>query len=269
MHSGQLDLGAGAALHWWASGLTRPLVLVHPSGTDHTLWDPVLPGLPADRDTVRYDLRGHGCSPPGSGTFRHADDLLRLLTGLGLDRVDLVGASYGAQVAVEAAAAAPDRVRALALLAPSMPGHAWSEEVTAPARAQAAALAAGDADAAVRVWMDTWVRGPRRDWAELDPAVRDRLEPPLRRSFAWAAGEETATALDADPKWAARLAAVRRPALVAVGDRDLDDCGRIAKALGDLLAARPVTLPAVGHLVPAEDPAGTGALLAGFLAGLD
>jgi pimeloyl-ACP methyl ester carboxylesterase len=268
VESGQLDLGAGAELHWWASGFTRPLVLIHPSGTDHTLWDPVLPGLPADRATIRYDLRGHGCSPPGSGGFRHADDLLRLLAGLGLDRVDIVGSSYGGQVAVEVAAAAPNRVRALALLGSSMPGHAWSEEVTAPARAQAAALAAGEIDDAVRVWMDTWVRGPRRDWADLDPAVRARLEPPLRRSFAWAAGG-AATALDGDPDWAARLAAVRRPALVAVGDRDLDDCGRIAGALGDLLAVRPVVLPAVGHLVPAEDPAGTGALLTDFLAGLD
>jgi pimeloyl-ACP methyl ester carboxylesterase len=266
--SGQLDLGGGAELHWWASGFTRPLLLVHPSGTDHSLWDPMIGELPADRDTISYDLRGHGCSPPGSGTYRHSDDLLRLLYGLGLEHVDVVGASYGGQVAAEAAAAAPERVRALALLGPSMSGHAWSEEATASARAQAAALAAGDEDEAVRVWMDTWVRGPRRDWANLDPALRDRLEPPLRRSFAWAAAA-AASAVEADPGWAARLAAVRRPALVAVGGQDLDDCGQIACALGDLLAVRPVVLPGAGHLLPVEDPAATGALLTDFLAALE
>ena len=268
MESGQLDLGAGAALHWWASGFARPVLLVHPSGTDHRLWDPVLPELPADRDTVRYDLRGHGCSPPGRGAFRHAEDLLRLLDGLGLDRVDLVGASYGGQVAVEAAVAAPDRVRGLALLGPSMPGHAWSDEVTVRALALEAALAAGDVDGAVRWWMDTWVRGPHRDWADLDPAVRGRLEAPLRRSFGWARQATGATELGADPDWAERLAAVRRPALVAVGDRDVADCRRIAGVLGELLAVRPLALPGLGHLVAAEDPAATGALLTGFLEAL-
>jgi pimeloyl-ACP methyl ester carboxylesterase len=236
VESGQVDRGAGAALAWWSSGAGRPLVLVHPSGTDHTLWDPLLPALPPGRRLIRYDLRGHGGSPLGSGSYRHADDLLVLLDALGLDRVDLVGASYGGQVAAEAAAAAPARIGALALLDPSLPDHDWSAEVVAAAEAQQAALAAGDTDEAVRLWMDTWVRGPDRDWADVDPALADKL------------------------------AAARRPALVAVGEYDLADCGRIARRLAGLLDAELAVLPGAGHLPGLERPAATGELLTRFLA---
>jgi pimeloyl-ACP methyl ester carboxylesterase len=265
VESGQVDRGGGAALCWWAAGQGRPLVLVHPSGTDHTLWDPLLPALRPGRRLVRYDLRGHGSSPLGSGDYRHADDLLALLDGLGLDRVDLVGASYGGQIAAEATAAAPGRIGALALLGPSLPDHDWSADVVAAAQAQADALAAGDEDLAVQCWMDTWVRGPRRSWADVDPALRAGLEPPLRRSFAQQVAG-TATDLGADPALADKLAAARRPALVVVGEHDLADCDRIARRLAGLLAAELTVLPGAGHLAGLEQPAATGELLARFLA---
>jgi pimeloyl-ACP methyl ester carboxylesterase len=265
VESGRIDRGGGAALCWWASGAGRPVVLVHPSGTDHTLWDPLLPAVLPGRRVIRYDLRGHGSSPVGSGDYRHADDLLALLDGLGLDRADLVGASYGGQIAAETAAAAPDRIGALALLGPSLPDHEWSAEVIAAAEAQAAALAAGDEDRAVGLWMDTWVRGPRRDWADLDPGLRAALEPPLRRSFALQAAG-TATDLGADPALADKLAAARRPALVVVGEYDLADCDRIARRLAGLLAAELTVLPGAGHLPGLERPAATGELLTRFLA---
>ena len=267
VHTGEIELGAGASLRWWASGFERPLLLIHPSGTDHSLWDPVLPWLTDQRDVIRYDLRGHGDSPPGRGSYRHADDLLRLLDGLRLDRVDVVGASYGGQVAIEAAAVAPERIRALAVLGSSMPGHRWSPEVVAAAQAQAAALAVGDIDEAVRWWMDTWVRGPRRSWEDLNPAMWDLFVPPLRRSFAW----EDGGAVDLEPgsAWAAQLATTPRAALVAVGDLDLDDCLAIAAKLGDLLSVPPVRVAGVGHLLGAEDPVATGTLLREFLANLD
>ncbi|HVQ96292.1 MAG TPA: alpha/beta hydrolase [Mycobacteriales bacterium] len=265
MESGQVDRGDGAALAWWSSGPGRPLLLVHPSGTDHTLWDPLLPALPPGRRLIRYDLRGHGSSPPGSGSYRHADDLLALLDALGLDRVDLIGASYGGQIAAEAVAAAPARVGALALLGPSLPDHDWSTEVIAAAGAQQAALAAGDEDEAVRLWMDTWVRGPSRAWADLDPALRAGLEPALRRSFALQSAG-TATDLGADPALAAKLAAAGRPALVAVGEYDLADCGRIARRVAGLLDTEVTVVPGAGHLPGLERPAATGALLTRFLA---
>jgi pimeloyl-ACP methyl ester carboxylesterase len=260
VQTGRVDLGGDATLHWWMSGTGRPLLLVHPSGADHTVWDPLLPALPADRTVISYDLRGHGCSPAGRGDHRHAEDLLTLLDALDLDRVDAAGASYGGQVVVEAAALVPARIGAVALLGPSMPGYAWSDHVLAAAGAQQAALEAGDVDEAVRVWMDTWVRGPHRDWAELDPSVRDRLDPAVRRSFA--AGDDAERG--PGPDWAAALAANPRPSMVLVGDRDLADCRAIAGQLAGLLGVEPVVLPGVGHLLGLEQPTTVGRLLAGF-----
>jgi lipase len=68
------------------------------------------------------DLRGHGVSdwePPWNlGT--HTDDLVETLDALHLERVDLVGHSFGGRLALELAARKPDRVGRLVLLDPAV-----------------------------------------------------------------------------------------------------------------------------------------------------
>jgi pimeloyl-ACP methyl ester carboxylesterase len=63
---------------------------------------------------VTLDLRGHGKSakphdPTAYGRDNLAGDVLALLDHLGLEKVDLMGFSLGAHVALAAAIAAPDR----------------------------------------------------------------------------------------------------------------------------------------------------------------
>jgi len=68
------------------------------------------------------DLRGHGVSdwePPWNlGT--HTDDLVETLDALHLDRVDVVGHSFGGRLGLELAARRPERVRRLVLLDPAV-----------------------------------------------------------------------------------------------------------------------------------------------------
>lgn len=68
------------------------------------------------------DLRGHGVSdwePPWNlGT--HTDDLVDTLDALHLDRVDVVGHSFGGRLALELAARRPERVQRLVLLDPAV-----------------------------------------------------------------------------------------------------------------------------------------------------
>ena len=101
-----------------------PVVLLHGMLTDAGAWEAMLPHLRAARAhrVVRPELRGHGASSaPGDGDYSIAacaDDLQRALDALGLDRVDLVGHSYGSLVALEAAAREPRRYRRLVLADP-------------------------------------------------------------------------------------------------------------------------------------------------------
>jgi pimeloyl-ACP methyl ester carboxylesterase len=76
------------------------------------------------RRLVHYHRRGYGESDPAGGpasVAEQAGDALVLLDALEIDRADLVGHSFGANVALELALSAPERVRGLVLLEPLLP----------------------------------------------------------------------------------------------------------------------------------------------------
>ena len=100
-----------------------PLVLLHGMVTDAGVWDATLAHLgAARRRVVLPELRGHGASSrPGDGDYSIescADDIQRVLDALALDRIDLVGHSYGSLVALEVASREPRRVARLVLADP-------------------------------------------------------------------------------------------------------------------------------------------------------
>jgi pyruvate dehydrogenase E2 component (dihydrolipoamide acetyltransferase) len=98
-----------------------PVVLVHGFGGDRDNWMFVETQLAAERPVLALDLPGHGASSTeiGDGTL---DTLAAAVTGLldalNLPRAHLVGHSLGGAVALAAAAARPEAVASLSLLAP-------------------------------------------------------------------------------------------------------------------------------------------------------
>ena len=74
------------------------------------------------RRAIALDVRGHGDSaPPENGNYAPvscAADVLAVLDGLGLDRVAIVGHSFGACIALATAATAPHRIAQLILVDP-------------------------------------------------------------------------------------------------------------------------------------------------------
>ncbi len=124
-----------------------PVVLLHAGVCDHRMWDGVAATLrEAGRKVIAPDLRGFGTRPAGLSPFTHSGDVLALLDGVGAERADLVGSSFGGLVALEVAALAPQRVRSLALLAPPLPAWDWSDGYQAYVRSEEQALARGDID---------------------------------------------------------------------------------------------------------------------------
>jgi len=88
------------------TGHGRPLLLVHGLGSTRHVWDPILPGLAAEREVIALDLPGHNGVPAkaDSGTFAGlAADLEALLKAEHLVGVDMVGSSLGAQLVLEMA----------------------------------------------------------------------------------------------------------------------------------------------------------------------
>ncbi|MFB8136746.1 alpha/beta fold hydrolase [Streptomyces mirabilis] len=240
-----------------------PVVLVHAGVADHRMWDAVVPALAKWHTVIRYDLRGFGRSAPPSGSFRETDDLRRLLDHLGHERVRLVGASWGGRVALDFTLTYPDRVHSLAMLAAPWPRHHWSADMIAYDEAEAAALEAGDLDAAVRINLDMWLRGPARGWDDVADGLADQLRGPLRTSLENQAvvGEHSQGPATGD------LAAISVPTLVGVGKLDVADFQEIARRYAaEIPGATLVEFAAAAHLIAMDAPAELSAALTPFLA---
>jgi poly(3-hydroxyalkanoate) depolymerase len=104
-------------------GVGRPLLLFMGIGAPLELWEELERELaPRGRQLIAVDLPGAGGSPAVvppprmGGLVRIA---LAVLDHLGIDRVDVLGVSYGGAVAQEFAHRAPERTRRLVLAATS------------------------------------------------------------------------------------------------------------------------------------------------------
>ena len=108
----------GVMLHVVEAGIGPAVVLLHPEPGDASTFAAVLPQLSNEYRVLAPDLRGHGKSAKPRGDYSvptQAAYVARLLDATAVDRAVLVGNSYGAIVALQIAADAPERVRALVL----------------------------------------------------------------------------------------------------------------------------------------------------------
>lgn len=119
-----VPIGDDLALNVVEVGSGPPVVLVHGLPSSAADWGDTPARLAArGHRVIAYDRVGYGFSSRGSQAPErytygsNARDLLALLDALGLERVPLVGWSYGGAVVQTAAAMAPERVPRLVLLA--------------------------------------------------------------------------------------------------------------------------------------------------------
>jgi pimeloyl-ACP methyl ester carboxylesterase len=95
----------GTRIAFWRNGAGPPLLLVHGATYDHTAaWRFVVPELERRFTIYAMDRRGRGHSGDSSsyGLEREAEDVAAVVDAIG-EPVNLVGHSYGALCAVEAA----------------------------------------------------------------------------------------------------------------------------------------------------------------------
>jgi pimeloyl-ACP methyl ester carboxylesterase len=108
----------------------------------------------AGMEAVLYDMRGHGRSErPRSGytVDQAVADLWAVLDALEVERpVHLLGNSFGALVALEAALARPERVDGLVLIEAQVALEGWGEHIAHDLELAGFGLAEDD----IRVWLD-------------------------------------------------------------------------------------------------------------------
>jgi len=105
-------------LHYTERGEGAPLVLLHGNGEDGSYFFHQMEYFSKTRRVIAVDTRGHGKSPRGTGPFtleRFAEDLKGFLDEQGLTRVELLGFSDGANIALIFALKYPGYVEKLIL----------------------------------------------------------------------------------------------------------------------------------------------------------
>jgi 3-oxoadipate enol-lactonase len=177
----------GARLWYDETGDGPVVLLLHGGLGDSRLWEPVVPYLAERFRTIRSDLRFYGRSTGPFVPWSWQEDAVGVLDALGIERAAIVGLSLGGKLALDIALAHPERLWAVAGVAPGLGGHsadAYSEEQVARYEV---AEAAGDLEAAMEIDFEVWAplgadERIQQLWRATPEAnsLPDGLEPVLR-----------------------------------------------------------------------------------------
>lgn len=267
------EASPGVEIHFAQAGQGVPLVFVHGGMGDWSSWAPQWETFTPHFRCITYSRRfsspnSNALNSSTHSVLEEAQDLLRLLDRWCDEPAMLVGTSYGAYTALQAALVEPRRVRALAITEP--PVLPFAEEVQGgqDARRQferdvlnpaTEAFQQGEPERAVRLLTDG-INGQGPGEAGT-PEGRTRR---LRNAAAMRAlclSSDAYPALDRDA-----LRALRMPILLTHGDRTQAIHRSTTQALSRYLPrARVVEVPDSGHGVHRDNPAFFNDLVLRFL----
>lgn len=119
---------AGQQVHVEQAGAGEPVVLVHGFGASTYSWRQVLPEVAERRRAIALDLSGFGWTERPRDPARYTRDgqvalILGSMDALGIERVHLVGHSYGGALVLALAVRHPERVRSLLLVDSAAPTY--------------------------------------------------------------------------------------------------------------------------------------------------
>ena len=237
-------------------GAGEPVLLIHGHTLDHRIWDDVTPVLVEHGlRVIRPDLRGHGRSTMPSKGYHlshHAGDMLAVLDAAGVERATVVGFSVGGGIAMELAVTHPERVEALALVAPVMPDRPFEAAFLDNLKAVAKVARTEGIRAAMA---GPWASSPLFRVSLAKPGIREKIEPIL---LDFPGAEYLATERDrVERDWTIpeRLQDVQAPTVVLVGGEEMAGFKGYAAEAGERIpGAAWHEVPGCGHLLPVEAP---------------
>jgi len=238
-------------------GSGPPILLLNGGLMSIAAWDPFLPFFGDRFRIVRCDFRGQLLSPgePHSDMVGHADDVVAVLDELGIDRIHVIGPSYGGAVALMLAARYPERVHSLVIATAT---DRLTEAMLADSqKLQAASRAAASGGDRLKVYQLFAPNTFSEKWLATQPP--DLLEQRARQIAllpdAFFSGlADIMAALDT-LDLENELPRIKAPTLVIGAELDKVFPVEHSKALAQAIeGARLTILPDVGHAAIVENP---------------
>ncbi|MEU1251092.1 alpha/beta fold hydrolase [Micromonospora arida] len=257
-HDQSVESADGTHLVVRRLGVGDPVVLVHGSGGGLHSWATVAEHLTQDHEVWLPARRGYGPSDVPAGTKSFRDETADLLAVIEAARrssgrpVHLVGASYGATLALHTTVVDPRDVRSLAIFEP--PLFAAGAQVAPLLDRYRAAFERDDA-AAMAAALNDVTRVPAEIVAAMAADAGDRVPDPVearRSAVGWLHDLE---ALAQDSTDITRWSSIAVPTLLLAGADTWEPMPTTMNALARAIpAARYVVWPGQSHFVTMTAP---------------
>jgi len=124
----------GLKMYYEIHGTGQPLILIHGGLGSTEMFAGIMPSLAKNHQVITVDLQGHGRTADIDRPMSFdglADDIAALAKYLKIDKVDVMGYSFGGIVALRTAILHPGLVRKLVIVSAPFKRDGWYPEVLA------------------------------------------------------------------------------------------------------------------------------------------
>ncbi len=262
-------------LYYEIAGSGHPFTLIHGMLLDRRSWDDQFDVFAQQYQVLRYDMQGWGDSAQEKSEqlFSPRQDLLSLLEHLNINVTYLLGLSGGGTLALDFTLEHPDKVDALILVASGLSGYPqrMTEAIQAGIGQYYGSLRQKDIASAVEATVRYWSDGPRRTPEQVNAQARARITE-MSTQHIQRHGDifgHQQHMLPLEPPAINRLAEIKVPTLIVIGDEDTPEILEIADTLEHGIArATKVVIPGTAHHPNMEKPEAFNRVVLDFLHGL-
>lgn len=267
--TGYLDV-VGGRLYYEVAGAGQPLVLLHADVADCRMWDEQFAAFKRQYRVVRLDKRGFGKTTTTATTFSYRQDVLDLLTHLGIERTAILGLSNGGGQALDFTLDHPERVDALIVVAGGVGGFDFDSGAATEAERQLyeeyeAVEQRHDTAGLIEIGIRMFGDGPGQPEGRMAASAREKLCEMMTNNDRLHPEELKPEPLK--PPAIERLSDIRVPTLVILGGLDESVTNAMMNLLAERVAgAEKVVFPDTAHMVNMEQPERFNAVVLEFLA---
>ncbi|MFT7473587.1 MAG: pimeloyl-ACP methyl ester carboxylesterase [Verrucomicrobiales bacterium] len=229
-----------------------PVVLIHGLGMTRATWDGHMPKLAERYRVVRYDLAGHGQTPPPNDVpdlTLFSEQCISLMGELDIEAAVIIGFSLGGMINRRIAIDYPERVNSLVILnSPHERGEEAQQLVEVRAAASADGGPAATIDASLERWFTATFRAEQPDFVAMIRNVVLDNDIDVYALNRWVLANGVIELVDPTP-------AITAPTLIMTCEHDSGSTPAMSHAIAaEIAGAETVIVPDRRHLGLLEDP---------------